>query len=338
MPTSLPTGDDMALRGAGGVTLHPELLLAAHFGRIGLGLDVGYHWRSQHPPLPYADSISLGPWFSLGLTEQLNLRVEMFAEKHINTEMAGADFPIELLGGLEFAVTPSWRLYGGASFGLTDGIGDPDFRIIAGVRYRSTPTGKDDDRGHPEDQGFRDSDDDEVQDKDDKEPYEPEDQDGFEDDDGRPDPDNDHDGIPDSDDECPELEGDREHDGCPAKTYVKIENGKIIIFGKVQFRTGSAEIDHRSEPLLDQIGQALNANPDVKHVEIQGHTDNVGGRPINQKLSEERAASVKSALEKRNVDGGRLEPHGYGENRPIAPNKSPGGRAKNRRVEFVIRR
>jgi len=344
MPISLPTGNGSAFRGADGVTLLPELLLALHLGRIGLGLDLGYHWRSQHPMEAWADSIAIGPWLSLGLTEKLNLRVEMFAEKHVNTRVPGADFPMEVLGGLEFAVTPGLRLYGGASFGLTDGIGDPDFRIIAGLRYRDTPTGKKDskgdrdDSGHPEDQGFRDSDDDGVQDKDDKAPYDPEDDDDFEDDDGAPEYDNDHDGIPDDDDECPELEGDKEHDGCPAKTYVKIENGKIIIFGKVQFRTGSAEIDKRSEPLLDQIGEALTANPQVKNVEIQGHTDNIGGRDINKRLSEERAASVKSALEKRGVDGGRLDTHGYGETRPLAPNKTKAGRAKNRRVEFVIRR
>jgi len=53
-------------------------------------------------------------------------------------------------------------------------------------------------------------------------------------------------------------------------------------------------------------------------------------------LSEERAVAVKNALEKRGVDGGRLEARGFGETRPIRPNKSPGGRQRNRRVEFVI--
>ena len=57
---------------------------------------------------------------------------------------------------------------------------------------------------------------------------------------------------------------------------------------------------------------------------------------MNQRLSEERAASVKEALEKRGVDGDRLSTRGYGESKPIAPNKSAAGRAKNRRVEFII--
>src|SRR5574341_1517990 len=65
---------------------------AAHLARLGLGLDLGYHWRSEHPRLPYGDSITLGPWASYGLSEQLSLRAEVFAEKHVSTRIAGADF------------------------------------------------------------------------------------------------------------------------------------------------------------------------------------------------------------------------------------------------------
>jgi outer membrane protein OmpA-like peptidoglycan-associated protein len=57
---------------------------------------------------------------------------------------------------------------------------------------------------------------------------------------------------------------------------------------------------------------------------------------MNLKLSEGRAKSVRAALEKRGVDGDRLETAGLGETRPIAPNDTPGGRQKNRRVEFII--
>jgi len=199
--------------------------------------------------------------------------------------------------------------------------------VIGGVRYRH-------DEGRHE--GFADSDHDGVLDKDDRAPDQPEDQDGFQDDDGVPDPDNDEDGIPDEQDECPELSGDRAHDGCPAKTYVKIEQGKVYIFGKVQFRTGSAQIDARSEPLLDQIGEALNANPDVQHVMIAGHTDNIGGAQINLRLSQERADAVKEALVKRGVARDRLDARGVGEKEPLAPNTSAAGRAKNRRVDFII--
>jgi OmpA-OmpF porin, OOP family len=327
LPVSFPTGDGDALRGADGFTLGGQLLLAGHLGRIGLGANVGYRWRSEHPAgLPWGDGVGFGPWLSIGLTESLSLRAEMYAEKLVGADAGTADFPIEVLGGLELRLG-GVALYGGASFGLTDGVGDPDFRIIGGIRYR---------RNAPDRQGFKDSDGDRVLDKDDGAPYEAEDEDGYRDDDGVPEPDNDGDGILDGDDECPELTGEPDRRGCPAKTYVLIEDGKILIIGKIQFTTGSTDIEQSSDPLLDQIAQALDANPQVKKVRIEGHTDNVGGTALNQKLSEERAAAVKKALVKRGVDGDRLETRGYGETRPIAPNASPGGRQKNRRVEFVI--
>ena len=327
VPISLPTGNDEAARGAGGVGVQPELLFAFHDGRLGLGFDAGYRYRSHHPAdLPWGDEITLGPWLSVGLTRALTLRVEGFGGKQVSTRVAGADFPFELLAGIDYAVG-NWDVYGGASRGITDGIGDPAIRILGGVRYRQN-TGR-----H---EGFEDSDHDGIPDKDDRCPNEPEDEDGFEDADGCPDPDNDEDGIPDAQDECPELKGDRAHDGCPATTYVKIENGRVFIFGKVQFSTASAHIDRRSEPLLDQIAQALNANPGVGAIVIEGHTDNVGDARFNQRLSEERAAAVREALIHRSVDGDRLRTRGFGETRPLAPNKSPAGRAKNRRVDFII--
>jgi outer membrane protein OmpA-like peptidoglycan-associated protein len=327
LPVSFPTGDSDELRGAGGFTVGAQLLIAGHLGRLGLGFDAGYRWRSEHPAnFAWADGVTLGPWVSFAITDQFALRAEAYAEKIVGTDAPGADFPFELLGGLEYR-TGGLGLYGGAAFGLTDGIGAPDFRIVGGVRYR---------RSAPERQGFRDSDGDGVLDKDDGAPDEPEDVDGYRDDDGVPEPDNDGDGILDADDECPELTGEADRHGCPARTYVKIEKGEIFIIGKVQFRTGSNEVDKNSEALLDQIAQALDANPQVKKLRIEGHTDNVGSPAINQKLSEERAASVKKELTKRGVSGDRLDTRGYGETKPIAPNASPGGRQKNRRVEFVI--
>jgi outer membrane protein OmpA-like peptidoglycan-associated protein len=327
VPVSLPTGDDEAVRGAGGVAVHPELLFAFHTGKLGLGFDAGYRWRSQHPAgLPWGDEVTLAPWLSVALTRALTVRVEAYAAKVVDADVDGADFPFELLAGIDYAIG-NWDLYAGASRGITDGIGNPSIRLIGGVRYR---------HDSPRHDGFEDTDRDGIADKDDGCRNEPEDEDGFEDGDGCPDPDNDEDGIPDAQDECPELSGDRAHDGCPAKTYVKIESGNVYIFGKVQFAPGRANIDRRSEPLLDQISQALIANPGVGNLRIEGHTDNVGDPRFNKRLSEERAASVREALISRGVDGDRLTTRGYGEARPIAPNKSPAGRAKNRRVEFII--
>jgi OOP family OmpA-OmpF porin len=327
VPVSVPTGADEAARGAGGFGVQPELLFAFHTGRLGLGFDAGYRWRSHHPAdLPWGDEVTLAPWLSVALTRAVTLRIEGYAEKVVGAHVSGADFPVELLAGIDYAIG-NWDLYLGASRGITDGIGDPAIRILGGVRYRHDA---------PRHEGFEDSDGDGIADKDDKCRNEPEDEDGFQDEDGCPDPDNDEDGIPDEQDECPELKGDRAHDGCPAKTYVKIEAGKVYIFGKVRFATNSSKLDRRSDALLDQISEALNANPNVGTLRIDGHTDNVGDPRFNQRLSGERAAAVREALIKRGVDGDRLSTRGFGETRPIAPNKSPAGRANNRRVEFII--
>lgn len=332
VPITLPTGDEEALRGAGGATVEPRLMLAVQLGALGVGAHVGYRWRSEHPMgLPYGDELTLGGLVSYEVApESLWLEGELFGGKQIDADVDNADFPLELLGGVVFAVSDSWRLHAGAGLGTTDGVGDPDFRVVAGLRYR---------HGVPEDDGFTDDDGDGVLDKDDDAPQEPEDADGFEDEDGEPEPDNDDDGIADDQDECPDLpeESGGDGDGCPSKTYVEIEDGKMVVYGKILFKTGSDEIDRKkSDALLDQIAASMQANPQVKKLRIEGHTDDVGGETINERLSKDRAASVKSALEDRGVDDDRLSTKGYGESQPTAPNATRAGRAKNRRVEFII--
>ncbi|MEP7236941.1 MAG: OmpA family protein, partial [Ferruginibacter sp.] len=79
----------------------------------------------------------------------------------------------------------------------------------------------------------------------------------------------------------------------------------------------------------------LNENPTFK-VQIDGHTDSQGGDDYNQKLSDERAASVKAYLMSKGIAEGRLSSAGYGESKPVADNKTAAGRAKNRRVEMTL--
>jgi outer membrane protein OmpA-like peptidoglycan-associated protein len=186
--------------------------------------------------------------------------------------------------------------------------------------------------------GARDSDDDGIPDRQDRCPDQPEDRDGFQDEDGCPDPDNDKDGIPDDVDECPDdaEEPGGDGDGCPDKARVTVRKGKLIIFGKVQFASGSDNILPKSDQLVDEMAKALTEHPEIKRVEIQGHTDSTGDDFYNLKLGQARAESVKRALVKRGVAPARLSAKGYGEQSPIAPNDTPAGRAKNRRVEFVI--
>jgi OOP family OmpA-OmpF porin len=224
---------------------------------------------------------------------------------------------------------PRWSVYGIGGAGITNGLAVPDFRVLAGVRYAF---------GLPGRGGQRDSDSDGIVDNEDRCPSEPEDRDGFEDTDGCPEPDNDRDGIADDDDECPEdaEEPGGDRDGCPDKARVTVRNGKMVIFGKIQFASGSEAILPKSEQLVDEMARALKEHPEFKRIEIQGHTDNTGDDFYNLKLGQERADSVKRALVKRGVAPARLVAKGYGEGNAIAPNDTPAGRAKNRRVEFVI--
>ena len=76
------------------------------------------------------------------------------------------------------------------------------------------------------------------------------------------------------------------------------------------------------------------ANPALK-IEVQGHTDNLGGDDYNQKLSEARANSVMIWLTQHGVVAGRVTAKGYGKARPVADNNSDEGRMKNRRVEIA---
>ncbi len=180
-----------------------------------------------------------------------------------------------------------------------------------------------------------DNDADGLADKVDQCPNDPEDKDGFEDDDGCPDIDNDNDSFADKDDTCPNEFGVAP-DGCPKKyTNVVVTKTKIEIKQTVYFEFNKATIKPISFPLLNEVALALKDNPTLK-VEVQGHTDSVGADARNLKLSQKRAESVRTYLIKQGVDSGRLVPRGYGENVPIADNRTADGRSQNRRVEFVI--
>jgi OOP family OmpA-OmpF porin len=152
-------------------------------------------------------------------------------------------------------------------------------------------------------------------------------------------PDTDGDGIRDDVDACPREKGkpdaDPSKNGCPA--MVRVTEEEIVILEQVQFRTGSSRILPASDELLTQVAMVLAEHPEIIRVEVQGHTDNRGGKRYNKKLSQRRAASVVKWLVKRgNVDASRLTAHGYGMEEPLTDNDTKEGRQKNRRVQFKI--
>jgi outer membrane protein OmpA-like peptidoglycan-associated protein len=110
--------------------------------------------------------------------------------------------------------------------------------------------------------------------------------------------------------------------------------GRTEIYG-IYFDFDSAVIRAESEPVLEEIAEAMRTNPGWQ-LGIQGHTDNIGGDAHNQALSEQRAESVKKALINRYaIAPERLTTAGFGASQPKAPNDTLEGRALNRRVELV---
>lgn len=115
----------------------------------------------------------------------------------------------------------------------------------------------------------------------------------------------------------------------------KAEKGKSFVIDNIYYNTNSAELKQESRIVLESFTDYMKENPNIK-VEIQGHTDNVGNVKDNEALSTNRAYTVKGILEEMGIDGKRINAKGYGPSKPIAPNTSEEGRAKNRRTEFLI--
>ncbi len=114
-----------------------------------------------------------------------------------------------------------------------------------------------------------------------------------------------------------------------------IEVGECITLRNVFFATGQYVLLEESQAELDAVVRLLQQNPTI-HVELGGHTDNVGKSEANKVLSEQRAKAVMDYLALHGIDAGRMTYKGYGETRPVANNDTEGGRAQNRRTEFKI--
>lgn len=168
-------------------------------------------------------------------------------------------------------------------------------------------------------------------------PLKQEDPDGYEDANGCPDPDNDGDTVPDVLDQCPNTMGSAEQEplGCPTQpALVVVTDCEVKITQQIHFAFNKAKIRPASFPVLDAVVQVLVANPSIK-LDIQGHTDNIGGAHYNKTLSDKRAASVRRFIVSQGVSPARLTSQGYGFERPLVPNDSDRNRALNRRVQFL---
>jgi OOP family OmpA-OmpF porin len=114
------------------------------------------------------------------------------------------------------------------------------------------------------------------------------------------------------------------------------DTGSVALHN-ILFDTGKATLKPESAAALAPVGELLKNDAALK-LEIQGHTDNVGQAAANLKLSQDRAAAVKTYLVQTfGIPAARLTPAGFGDTKPVAPNTAEEGRAQNRRVELVKR-
>jgi peptidoglycan-associated lipoprotein len=111
----------------------------------------------------------------------------------------------------------------------------------------------------------------------------------------------------------------------------------VLSEDKGGFKFNAATVPDAAMGEIDQLVQQLKANPNGAFIEIEGHTDNVGGKDINYKVGLERAEAVKRYLyETHQVPLHKINVISYGEEKPIAPNKTRDGRAQNRRVVIKV--
>lgn len=219
----------------------------------------------------------------------------------------------------------------------TDGDGYPDVIDMCPSNQEDGKEPKPSD-GCPD---MPDRDGDGIPDVVDKCPDNPEDMDGVDDRDGCPEDDADQDGVPDAEDKCPKEPGqavkeDPTKNGCPYYIRRITGSAEIQILKQIEFEFDKWTILPQSFVILDEVVRLLKTNPEIKLVSIEGHTDNTGGDEYNMRLSVNRAFAVRIYLTNKGIDPARLTSKGFGSSKPLAPNETPEGRQRNRRVEFHI--
>jgi outer membrane protein OmpA-like peptidoglycan-associated protein len=111
--------------------------------------------------------------------------------------------------------------------------------------------------------------------------------------------------------------------------------GLIVNMPDVLFDTGKTDLKPSARERLAKVAGILIAYPDI-HVEIDGYTDGTGSLEFNERLSQQRADSVRSYLSSQGVNSSAITTQGFGPSQPIASNDTASGRQQNRRVELVV--
>lgn len=358
---TLPTGESAAFASEG-LRVEPRFIGEYDLDQVLLAANLGYRFRPTARAFGNVvvdDMVTLGLAAELEPTPGLKVVPELSGALTVNDD--SEQHLLEALLAFKFKPREQILVTVGAGTGLAAAVGTPDVRVFAGVSWagvsENDPDGDGvigsddecpmvpedfdafmDEDGCPED----DNDQDGILDLYDDCPLSPEDFDGVADGDGCPeDEDRDGDGIPDSMDQCPDqaevFNAVTDEDGCPDEGgRVRVGCDQVEITETVYFDFDTARIQARSHGLLNDVASVLQSARFLRLVRVEGHTDSQGTEEYNRDLSLRRANAVSEYLTARGVRRGMLQVAGLGEDAPIAPNSSEGGRARNRRVVFVI--
>lgn len=249
--------------------------------------------------------------------------------------------PAEALLALRFQTDAGFTFTVGGAFGANCGFGAPVFRAFGGIVWTPKNSREQALIEKLKKMEEEDPDMDNVIGPADKCP----DVKGLADNNGCPRFDKDQDGTTDDKDKCPELAGNAAKEGCPT-AYRK--DDEIVIMDPVHFATDKDIILDDSKPGLDQVVEVLKNSPDVRELEIQGHTDVRASDAYNFNLSQRRVDNIRMYMIGKGIEPERLVARGYGHTQTIyddsacnAPDEKLSEdckfmTSKNRRVVFRI--
>ena len=147
----------------------------------------------------------------------------------------------------------------------------------------------------------------------------------------------DGDGVLDKDDKCPNEAGTAANNGCPeVKPTEAVVNTLNTYARSILFDSGKASFKKETDQVLQAMTAIFKEYPQA-NFGIEGHTDSQGSTSSNQALSDRRANAVRDYLIANEISAARLTAAGYGEDNPIANNKTRAGRKENRRVEVKLK-
>lgn len=346
---NLPTGNQNAFASDGVVTGGATLIADYRFN-FGLLISAnGGVWLRpdrQFAGTKVGDMASWGTAAEMYVVQRWGWSVLGGVYGHVSLSKfpdSPSQVPAEALLGMRWQWSSGFTLTVGGNFGANCGFGAPLFRAWAGLTWQPSKSREQQDIDRLKQIDSEDPDHDGLIGQADRCPSLP----GLPENVGCPDTDSDKDGIVDREDKCPVIAGVPRGGGCPGAYVAKDE---IQILDQVHFATDKDIILDDSKPTLDMVVAVLRNNPEIRHVEIEGHTDIRASDAYNMDLSQRRVDSVRTYMIEKGIEPGRLSAKGYGHTKPAIDDTGCTGKdeelsatckyatEKNRRVVFRIKR